>query len=283
MKRKLIILICVLFSQQLMAEGILVSWGGKDLIGMTQERFEAAKSWTPEFIDQKIVTVDNWPEVYLLMVASSKQKDSVIDLLINHLTNLKETKLALTSRLIIWDRIITKDIFFEGKGLQIGDDLFTLAGRANWILRNLTKQHFGLVTPASTKQSMQELQAKWKKWRNNEAVETYKSPFASEEKGMDEINSLTAFEAIIFSLAPNDEKEAMIKNCLAKLYNLTEMPKDKTSPANFCSPDTYSHMYLSKLSGIKEEHDYGWWKNWWLQNSGKLVWNAEKAQFDIQG
>jgi hypothetical protein len=52
------------------------------------------------------------------------------------------------SRLIIWERISRGEILFEGQGVQIEDDLFQVAGRANWILRNLYAKNFGHVGSA---------------------------------------------------------------------------------------------------------------------------------------
>ena len=47
--------------------------------------------------------------------------------------NGKETKLAGTKRLIVWERITSGEILFEGMGREIDDDVFRVAGRANWV------------------------------------------------------------------------------------------------------------------------------------------------------
>ncbi|SYZ72652.1 hypothetical protein TRIP_C20767 [Candidatus Zixiibacteriota bacterium] len=59
-------------------EGILMSWGAKDLVGMTQEKYEAAKEMKPEEIINGNKKVASWPETYLLLVAAfnhEKDKD----------------------------------------------------------------------------------------------------------------------------------------------------------------------------------------------------------------
>ncbi len=250
---------------------------------MNNEKFEAAKSWPAGYIIEKNLTVDNWPETYLLGVAAKRKKDSVIGLLIDQLENATITKLRLTSRLIVWERIISKDILFEGKGLQVDDDLFSVAGRANWLLRSLTQKNFGYVTPGSTPSQLRELKSKWKKWLNNENPEEYQTPFPTKEKGLDEIHSLIAFEAIIRSLEPSAQKDKLTSDCLHNLYNLSELPKDRDGPGALCSPDNWAYIYLASLSGIKDTHDYNWWMAWWDKNKQKLFWNAEKASFDLKG
>jgi hypothetical protein len=92
-------------------------------------------------------------------------------------------------------------------------------------------------------------------------------------------------EALITSLKPSAEKEALTKNCLRKMYGLDELPKEKNSPAVYCSPDTYTFSYLAMLTGDKtydEKKNYEWWSKWWAENKSKLSWNAEKAIFEIR-
>ncbi|MBK7307804.1 MAG: hypothetical protein IPI88_12770 [Chitinophagaceae bacterium] len=120
-----------------------------DLKGMTKEKFDAAKNWSVSEIIQKNLDAQTWPDTYLVIVGASSRKGEVIDKLIAQLENLMITKLGLTSRLIIWERILSGDILFEGKGFQIDDDIFSVAGRANWILRSITGKTFGYVKPNS--------------------------------------------------------------------------------------------------------------------------------------
>jgi hypothetical protein len=60
-----------------------------------------------------------------------------------------EIKVGLdnTADLIIWDRIASGDLNFYGHGGSIGngEDLFTIAGRASWILNELTGEKFAVV------------------------------------------------------------------------------------------------------------------------------------------
>jgi hypothetical protein len=284
--KKLILIILILFSFNARAEGTLISWGPKDLVGMTQERFEDAKKWSKKDILAKNLNVNDWPETYLLLVASMQYKDdkSFINELIAQISNNKETKLHFTTRLIIWGRITTGDILFEGKGIQIDDDLFKVSGRANFILRNITTNNYGIIFVKNTQSDSDILQNKWLSYSKGEKLEQYKNPFDGLEKGLNETHSLEAFEALVYSLKPSNQKDELTKNCLKTIYKLDEMPKDKGNSANFCNPDNYTFTYLSKLIGEKtdETKDYIWWTNWWKENKDKLKWNAVRSIFEIK-
>ena len=266
------------------ADGILMSWSPRDLTGMTEDRFNASRKWTTNEILNKLRIASEWPDIYLLLIASKQYKEDkiFIDSLISQISDVNQSQIKLTSRLIIWDRIISGDILFEGKGVQISDDLFKVAGRANWLLRNLTGKNFGEIKINFTSDSLLLLKSKWASWRNGANVLEFKNPYETTIKGLDEIRSIEAFEAIIISLKNTEAKERLINDCLRNLYNLTKLPTDPNSPANFCSPDTYSNLYLAKLSGIQEKQTFEWWTKWWSENKTKLVWNKETAQFDIR-
>jgi hypothetical protein len=116
--------------------------------------------------------------VFLTLNASinNYSKDSTyLKALAEQVANNTETKLEGTSRLIIWDRIISGDITFEGKGLVFDNDLFKVGGRANQILQNLTKKNFGFVTINSTSKELEEMKSKWLNFLSNKTVEEYKS------------------------------------------------------------------------------------------------------------
>lgn len=285
MNRISIILVSLtLFTTTVKADGILISWSPRDLTGMTEERFNTSKKWSTSEIINKLKTAREWPDIYLLLIASKQYNEdkAFIDSLINQISDMTQSQIKLTSRLIIWERITSGDILFEGKGVQISDDLFKVSGRANWLLRNLTGKNFGNIRINFTTDSLLQLKEKWISWRTGVNALEFKNPYETLVKGLDEIKSIEAFEAIIISLKNTEEKERLTKECLKKLYNLNELPTDLSSPANFCSPDTYSNLYLTKLSGIEEKHSFDWWMKWWEENKSRLVWNKETAKFDLQ-
>ena len=55
-------------------DGILLSWSPKDVPGITEESFNAAKSLTPEEVPKKNLTVSSWPEAFLLMVSANQHQ-----------------------------------------------------------------------------------------------------------------------------------------------------------------------------------------------------------------
>jgi hypothetical protein len=268
------------------AEGVLTSWSQNDLIGMTRDKFDNAKKWKTSDILTMNVTVTTWPDIYLLLVASMQYKDDkkFIQGLIGQITDGKEANLQLTKRLVILDRIANGDILFEGKGMQIDDDLFKVGGRANFILRNITKHNFGLISLTSIANELSVLQNKWAAFAEGKNVEEYVNPYKSTDKGLTEIQSLSALKALIVSLKPSIEKDALTKSCLKNVYQLDEMPKERGTSASYCNPDTYTFAYLGILTGEKkydEKKDYAWWQKWWEDNKDRLTWNKEKAIFEI--
>ena len=53
---------------------------------------------------------------------------------------------------------------FYGHGWVVNDDLFTVAGRASWLLRDITGEQFGSVKPSSTKAESFALKKQWPAW-----------------------------------------------------------------------------------------------------------------------
>jgi hypothetical protein len=284
LKLALLVLISCLLSPRVYADGILLSWSTRDVPGVTEQSFNAAKLFSVEQIQKKNLEVTSWADVYLLMVGASQHKDdkALLKTLVSQISNKAKVDLKSTNRLIIWERITTGEIQFEGKGYQASDDLFTVAGRANWMLRNLTKKNFGHVKPNTSEEELSKLQQKWTRLLGGEQVEEYQDPYPTSEKGLSEIRSPEALEALIVSLAPTSGKERLTKDCLTRLYHLDKLPDDPTSPAALCSPDKYTHSYLAVITGIKDNHDFAWWKKWWDTNKTQLVWNREKGTFDVR-
>lgn len=276
-------ILLVFFGSKAFADGRLLSWSPQDVQGVTEQSFNEARGIKPDKLAEKNLAVKSWADAFLLMIGATVHKDdaAVRKAFAAQLTNGSKVSLERTSRLIVWERIISGEILFEGKGYQCDDDLFTVAGRANWILRNLTKKNFGFVTPASTTADLEQLQKKWNQYLGGEAVAEYQTPYESAEKGMSELRSPAAIEALIVSLNVNPAKAALTRDCLKKIYNLSEMPKDGGPPA-MCDPDTMTQRYLAIMTGIEGTHDHAWWRNWWDTNKNNLGWDKEKARFFVK-
>lgn len=279
------LILAILFTaaHNVLADGVLISWSMRDVPGLTEQAFNDAKQLTTEKILQKNLAVESWLDAFLITVAATAKKEDkqLLSGLVAQLTNSTPTKLKGAGRLIIWERITSGELLFEGKGYQVDDDLFTVGGRANWALRNVTKKNFGLVTPSSTTDDRAAIQKKWSRFLNGEQVEEYKNPFATTEKGLEEIRSLVALEGLIVSLKPTEAKNSLTKDCLQRLYKMDKLPSE--GPARLCSPDTLTNGYLKILTGIEDQHDYDWWKNWWDKNRAKLEWSSKTARFELKG
>lgn len=268
------------------SQKLLLSWNPSNIVKYTKEMYDEAQELSPKELIYKNMKDEYWGEVFITMQAFinhyAKDKD-FLKSLANQLTDKTETKLKGTSRLIIWDRIINGDIIFEGKGLIIDNDLFTVAGRTNQILQSLTKKNFGFVTINSTDSELVNLKDKWLKFLSNNPVEEYKVTEFENAK-IPEICGLKVINAFIISLKDNPVKEKIIKNCLKSIYNLDELPADKDSPANLCNPDSYTLKYLAILFGekIDKTKDAKWWIKFWNENRNNLIWNSAKGIYEIK-
>jgi hypothetical protein len=286
MRRVSLLIIMTIYSYQLFSQKLLVSWSQQNIENYTKEMYDDAQKLTSSELLVKNLNAKSWGDVFLTLNVSIKNysKDTnYLRELANQVSDDKETMLEGTSRLIIWDRIISGDIIFEGKGLIIDNDLYKVGGRANQILQSLTNKNFGFVGIRSTEKELQELKQKWLKYLSNEPIEEYK-PTEYKNAKISKISSPNAVQALIISLKDNSRKEQIIKNCLKKVYNLDEMPKEKGSSASFCNPDTYTFSYLGLLFGdtkFDETKDAKWWQDFWEKNHNKLIWNDDKGIYEI--
>jgi len=285
---KNILLLFLTFSSNISySQRVLASWSQQNIENYTKEMYDEAQNLTPLELLSKNLNDKSWSAVFLTLNASINNfsKDSsYLRGLAEQIVNSTETKLEGTSRLVIWDRIITGDIIFEGKGLVIDNDLFKVGGRANQILQNLTTKNFGFVTINSTSNELEDLKNRWLKFLKNITVEEYK-PLEYKKSKIPEISSINTVNALIISLQENSKKDLITKSCLKRLYKLDEMPKEKGSPASFCNPDTYTFSYLGMLFGDKtnnETKDAKWWKNFWDTNHNNLIWNSESGIFEVK-
>lgn len=287
MRKSFFLIVSVLLFCSAYSQRILTSWGQQNIENYTRELYNAAQKLTTSELLSKNVNDKSWSAVFLTLNASvnNYSKDTAyLKALAEQITNTTETKLEGTSRLIIWDRIISGDIIFEGKGLVIDNDLFQVGGRANQLLQNLTNKHFGFVTIHSTSNELEELKNKWLAFLSNKPVEEDK-PVEYKNSKIPEISSLAAIQALIISLQDNPVKQQITKNCLKKVYQLDEMPKEKGSSASYCNPDTYTYSYLGLLFGDKkfdETKDAKWWQNFWYAKHDKFVWNTETGIYEVK-
>lgn len=287
MKKAIFLFLSAIISFNSFSQRMLVSWSQQNIENYTREMYDKAQKLSSLELLTKNLNDESWSAVFLTQNASINNYSSdstFLKGLANQLTNSTETKLTGTNRLIIWDRIVSGDIIFEGKGLLYENDLFKVAGRANQILQNLTNKNFGYVTINSTEKELEEIKNKWLSFLSNITVEEY-NPIEYPNAKIPEICSLSAVHALIISLQDSQAKNRITKNCLKKVYNLDKMPKEKGSSAMFCNPDTYTFSYLAILFGDEKydkTKDAKWWLKFWNRNHNNLVWNDQIGIYELK-
>ena len=276
MRRILLLFILLLSCTKMLAaaDGMLFSWGPRDLEGMTEARWSTARARSPQEILRLNRELTTWPEAYEVLAGASLNASSreLLDGLVQQLSDSKETELKQTGRLIVWDRIASGQILFVGMGLHVEDDLFRVAGRANWVLRSVLKKNFGYVRRASGAQDLAELQKAWAASIQGKPVKEFVEPYPSANKGLDELRSPGAIPALIASLLPSDAKDEHVLKCRQR-----HGPMDKV-----CNPDNLALQFLGKLTGISDPHDHEWWARWWAENGARLRWSPETASFLVK-
>ena len=122
------------------------------------------KNYTAQFILDKIDRDSNYQYLFIAEYWIAFHYKEIIPELIKRLTNKKEIGLVNSADLIIRERIQSGQMKFYGHGGASFDDLFTIAGRANRLLTEITGEKFGHVSMYSTKEDLVNLQIKWIKW-----------------------------------------------------------------------------------------------------------------------
>lgn len=279
--RLLAVVIAMLLPGSASGDGTLVSWSPSSIPGMTQQRWDRAKERSPQEVLELNLLAKTWADCYEVALGARTHRDGaeLSRQLLGQLLESNVTQLSGTSRLVIWERIARDEILFEGKGLQTEDDLFSVAGRANWVLRIIHEKNFGHVKPDSTSEDLKSLHARWREFLAGGTPAEWTSPYPTAREGLAEIRSLSALEALVVSLQPSREKDVLTKTCLRDIYGLDEMPVEEGVPARLCSPDAYIHTYLAALTRENEPRSTAWWAEWWTDNREKLVWHKEEGKF----
>lgn len=85
--------------------------------------------------------------------------------LVTRLSDKRKIGLKNTADLIISDRMGI-DLKFYGHGRGMKEDVFTIAGRASWILNELTGEEFAVVHGNMTEQDADQFKKSWLKYIN---------------------------------------------------------------------------------------------------------------------
>ncbi|MGG5578309.1 hypothetical protein ACPDHL_13335 [Myroides sp. C15-4] len=280
----LFLFLCFQFS---FSQKLLTSWSQQNIENYTKEMYDEAQNLSSAELVEKNVNDEYWSEVFLTLNASLNHHAKDIDFLhalTEQITDKTQTNLKGSSRLIIWDRISSGDLTFEGKGIVFENDLFTVAGRANQLLQSLTNKNFGFITIETSQEELESIKNKWQAHLAGKPVDEFQ-PVKFQNSKIPEISSLAAIKALVISLQENPIKNQLTKKCLHDLYNLEELPKEKGSSASYCNPDTYTYAYLGMVFGHKKADDdknATWWLNFWNENQNKLIWNSSAGIYEIK-
>jgi hypothetical protein len=113
---------------------------------------------------QRIERSKDFQNLFHIRFWSGQHPELIIPYLVDKLDDTSLVGLENSADLIIIDRILSKDLHFHGHGWRIDDDLFTVAGRASWLLREITGERFGAVKMKSTKAELADLKDRWSAW-----------------------------------------------------------------------------------------------------------------------
>ena len=120
----------------------------------------------PDTFDLKdaLAAIDTAKNLWTLCAAKSwclKNYSQAFPFLVARLTIKTKVGLENTADLIIWERIGSGDLKFYGHGGGMQDDIFTIAGRASWILNELTGEEFAVVHCSMTEVQANEYKRLW--------------------------------------------------------------------------------------------------------------------------
>ena len=136
----------------------------KDYHRLFKKDSSTTNHYTVPFMLEKIDSDSNYQYIFLAEFWTAFHYQDMIPELIKRITNKTEVGLVNSADLIIWERVIAKQMKSWGHGGVSKDDLFTVAGRANRILTQVTGQNFGNVSMYSTQDQLTTLQKSWMNW-----------------------------------------------------------------------------------------------------------------------
>lgn len=100
------------------------------------------------------------------IAADSARYVQLIPELVKAVTDTTFIGLTNAGDVTIWARVKTGELKQNSLNYQIDDDIFRVCGRANWILKRLSKNEFGNIRIDTSMKDLVEIQKKWVKWLN---------------------------------------------------------------------------------------------------------------------
>lgn len=125
------------------------------------------RNYSPQEIRNFILREKDYEKIFrcpFWIAMDSARYCSMIPLLIDLLTDNTFVGLTNANDVTIWCRVKTKELVYNSANYQIDDDIFKVCGRANWILKRLTKNEFGIIRCETEMEDIFPIQQQWKKW-----------------------------------------------------------------------------------------------------------------------
>ncbi len=126
-------------------------------------------NYRPEEIRQFIFKEPDYEKLFrcpFWIAMDSTRYCSFLPELINALMDTTYIGLTNAFDVTIWCRVKTGQLKDNTYNYQIDDDVFKVCGRANWILKRLSKNEFGNIRCDTKPENIQIIQGKWMKWLN---------------------------------------------------------------------------------------------------------------------
>jgi hypothetical protein len=129
-----------------------------------KEESQRALVWTTAEVLQRIKTDPNYHQLRLAEYWCVNNRAVIIPDLIELLKDRSEPGLTNSADLIIPERLNTGEIKFYGHGGIVNDDLFTVAGRASWLLKEITGREAATVQMKPSEDDLDQLYKDWRTW-----------------------------------------------------------------------------------------------------------------------
>lgn len=132
------------------------------------------RNYKPEQIDQFLYKNKDYEYIFRIpfwIAMDSARYAKYIPELILKLTDTTYIGLTNASDVTIWARLKTGQMTHNPLNYQIDDDIYTVAGRASWILKRLSKNEFGIIKPGLKEKELLTIQKQWIKWLNTLVIQ----------------------------------------------------------------------------------------------------------------
>ena len=130
-----------------------------------KDKSQKALAWTKAEVLHRIKADPDYDQLRLAEYWCVNNRAQIIPDLIELLNDRSEPGLTNSADLIIPERLNTGEIKFYGHGGIVNDDLFTVAGRASWLLKEITGRQMDDVHMNPDPAVLESLHTQWSAWQ----------------------------------------------------------------------------------------------------------------------